>query len=263
METCEIGSYILLLCAAWLSERHGFLPDSDEKLRRLAKMTPEQWVASRDAILSKFPVVEEGWRANPRMVEEANKQERFSEVQREKINKRWDSVRARNESGNTGVSDSDTGVIPSVSVSASASASASDTVSGSANTLALTASAVPAEVPLIVLPLVKGEHRVTKAEVNLWANAYPAVDVMAELRKLLAWLDANPSRRSAKVGGSKKRITNWLSNAQDRGGRNGGNRGNGAFGHPAGANGKTGGNLDAGSRVLAAISHRQGVAHAG
>lgn len=121
MELQEIGAYLALLSVAWQSERHGYLQDDESKLRRWARMSESQWAHSRELLLSKFPVVEEGWRANPRLVEEAAKQERFSESQRDKINKRWEAERSRNESGNTGehtgVSISDTGVIPSVSVS--------------------------------------------------------------------------------------------------------------------------------------------------
>lgn len=78
MDLHEVGAYTLLLCTAWNAERHGYLPDDENLLRRWARMTREQWAESRNLLLSKFPVVESGWRANPRMVEEAEKQRLFS-----------------------------------------------------------------------------------------------------------------------------------------------------------------------------------------
>ncbi|GAA3758502.1 YdaU family protein [Terriglobus aquaticus] len=81
MDLHEIGSYTVLLLTAWMNDRHGYLPDNDEMLRRWARMSREQWSESREILLSKFPVVEDGWRANPRMVTEAEKQAAFSESQ--------------------------------------------------------------------------------------------------------------------------------------------------------------------------------------
>jgi uncharacterized protein YdaU (DUF1376 family) len=81
MDAAEVGGYFLLLCVAWESDRHGYLPNDEDKIRRWSRLTREQWVQSRDLILSKFPLTEDGWRANPRMVLEAEKARAFSEIQ--------------------------------------------------------------------------------------------------------------------------------------------------------------------------------------
>jgi uncharacterized protein YdaU (DUF1376 family) len=112
MDLNEIGAYVLLLCTAWLADRHGYLPDDENKLRRWAKMNPQEWIVSREILLSKFPVCETGFRSNPRMVLEAAKQEKFSASQRYKAGKRWALP------GDTKV---DPGAMPSVSASVSAS----------------------------------------------------------------------------------------------------------------------------------------------
>jgi uncharacterized protein YdaU (DUF1376 family) len=101
----EVGAYFSLLSNAWLSERHGYLEDDDERLRRLSRMAPKQWQRSREVLLRKFPVVEAGWRANPRMVVEAEKQVRFNGGQAVKARKRWDKdarARAAASAGNAG-----------------------------------------------------------------------------------------------------------------------------------------------------------------
>jgi uncharacterized protein YdaU (DUF1376 family) len=81
MDLNEIGAYILLLCIAWQQDRHGYLPDDENRIRRWARMSPEQWTISREILLGKFPVVESGLRGNLRMIREAEKQAEFSAKQ--------------------------------------------------------------------------------------------------------------------------------------------------------------------------------------
>ncbi len=104
MELHEVGAYLALLSTAWQAERHGYLPDDESRLRRWARMTMDPWRESRDCLLRKFPVVEDGWRANPRMVEEAERQSDYSASQKSKAEKRWGKAAALpNESpGNAG-----------------------------------------------------------------------------------------------------------------------------------------------------------------
>lgn len=68
----------------------------------------------------------------------------------------------------------------------------------------------------ITIPLADGTvHPVTLAEIAEWEQAYPAVDVMAELRKARAWCVANPANR--KTGrGIGRFLNSWLSRAAER-----------------------------------------------
>jgi uncharacterized protein YdaU (DUF1376 family) len=134
MDLHEVGAYMYLLCIAWQSERHGYLSDDDDKLRRWARMSREQWSQSRETLLAKFPVFGSGWRANLRMVREAAKQDAFSKSQSEKGRR---GGRPKKAGEKPEVSDSkpelSSGISPekpSVSVSVSASVFASDTASG-------------------------------------------------------------------------------------------------------------------------------------
>lgn len=52
----EIGAYCLLMFQGWVQSPQGYLPNDDETLRKLAKMTPEEWGESRDTIMGKFEV---------------------------------------------------------------------------------------------------------------------------------------------------------------------------------------------------------------
>lgn len=68
------------------------------------------------------------------------------------------------------------------------------------------------------LPLTdKTEYYITQVMVDKWAQLYPAVDVMQDLRGMKGWLDTNPSRRKTRKGISRF-INNWLCRTQDRGG---------------------------------------------
>ena len=55
----QVKAYLYLLCRAWLSEPMGYLPNDDDKLARIAKVTPQEWQAMRDSIMCKFVVVDD------------------------------------------------------------------------------------------------------------------------------------------------------------------------------------------------------------
>lgn len=64
----------------------------------------------------------------------------------------------------------------------------------------------------------KSLHDVYQKDVEKWSDLYPAVDILQELKKMVGWLDSNPTKRKTKRG-INRFINNWLSNAQDRGGK--------------------------------------------
>lgn len=77
----------------------------------------------------------------------------------------------------------------------------------------------PQELSGILLPLVdKTQYNVPVSKMATWTEAYPAVDVRQELRKMIAWLEANPQRRKTRRG-IDRFICTWLSREQDKGGR--------------------------------------------
>lgn len=54
-----------------------------------------------------------------------------------------------------------------------------------------------------------------------YGNLYPAVNLDTEFRKMIGWIDANPSKRKTSRG-IRRFISNWLSKVQDKGGSTGG-----------------------------------------
>ena len=74
------------------------------------------------------------------------------------------------------------------------------------------------EAPVVELPLNdRTSYVVTCTEVNEYAELYPAVDIVRELRKMRGWCLSNPQKRKTRSG-IKKFITGWLAREQDRGG---------------------------------------------
>lgn len=70
----------------------------------------------------------------------------------------------------------------------------------------------------ILLPLVdKTEYDVPLGKIEKWKEAYPAVDIEQELKKMGSWLDANSQRRKTRRG-IDRFIISWLSREQDNGG---------------------------------------------
>ena len=79
--------------------------------------------------------------------------------------------------------------------------------------------AATAEVPLLEFPC-DGSPRSWALYEELHrelSESFPSLDVLAEARKALAWVNASPERRKT-FRGMRKFLVGWLSRAQDRGG---------------------------------------------
>lgn len=63
----------------------------------------------------------------------------------------------------------------------------------------------------------KSYYEVSTEKIVQWKDTYPAVNVEQELKKMVSWCDANPTRRKTR-NGVERFINSWLSREQDRGG---------------------------------------------
>lgn len=71
---------------------------------------------------------------------------------------------------------------------------------------------------VIDLPATQGMVvSITEADVAEWRDAFPAVDVLQQLRAMRQWLLANERNRKT-ARGMRKFVVSWLSRDQDRGG---------------------------------------------
>ena len=60
----------------------------------------------------------------------------------------------------------------------------------------------------------KNEYPIFEEQVQEWAELYPAVDVIQQLRNMVGWLKSNPTKRKTRRG-ILKFVTGWLAKAQD------------------------------------------------
>lgn len=91
--TIEHGAYMLLIMHYWQA---GSLPADETRLARIARMTPDEWAASRDVLSEKFDT---GWR-HGRIDEELAKSAEISAKRKTSIEKRWKNKCATNEHTN-------------------------------------------------------------------------------------------------------------------------------------------------------------------
>ncbi|WP_425304459.1 ATPase [Vibrio furnissii] len=78
--------------------------------------------------------------------------------------------------------------------------------------------AVPEDVVLFEIPL-KGKtksHQITQSQLVELAQLYPAVDVQQQIRNMIGWCKANPTRQKTSAG-IQRFIHAWLCKEQDRG----------------------------------------------
>lgn len=74
---------------------------------------------------------------------------------------------------------------------------------------------------VIGIPTIDGnECPITQDQIQEWQQAYPAVDVLQQLREMRAWSNANPAKKKTKRG-IPKFIVGWLGKEQDKGGHPG------------------------------------------
>lgn len=74
-------------------------------------------------------------------------------------------------------------------------------------------------LPVMTFPTVgtgPKEWILTSAQVDKWSESYPGLDIKAEARKALAWVDANQGRRKT-AGGMKKFLNGWMVRTVDSG----------------------------------------------
>jgi hypothetical protein len=74
----------------------------------------------------------------------------------------------------------------------------------------------PKAVDRIKFSEIEGWTGITETDLNDWRAAYPACDIGMQLNQAAVWAKSNPKKRK---GNWCRFLTNWLSRAQERGGR--------------------------------------------
>jgi uncharacterized protein YdaU (DUF1376 family) len=196
------AAYRNLLDELWL--RDGLLPDDDRVLGNICG-DARRWDEVKPAVLAHFTRTVEGWR-HPTHDEVA------AESQRRRDKQAAYRLRVGNTSGN-GIGNTSGNKRPSPSPSPSPSPY---TVSDSKIKVVSSASAKgPTHEPpaVLIFPVTgKGPSTwgLTESLVAEWTAAFPALDVLAESRKALVWIQAN-RRKTAR--GMPRFLVAWLNRA--------------------------------------------------
>lgn len=61
-------------------------------------------------------------------------------------------------------------------------------------------------------------ENISPEQVEIWKEAFPAVDIRGEIKRAGVWMSGNPTKRKKNV---QRFLSNWLSRRQERGGGNG------------------------------------------
>ena len=92
------------------------------------------------------------------------------------------------------------------------------------NTICSELNESPSEQVVISLPLNdKSTRDITESEVEAYQELYQNVNVTQELKNMLGWLNANPTKRKTKKG-IDRFVNGWLSRKQDSGGNSSNSR---------------------------------------
>ena len=225
MSGVEFGCSMRLLMYQWVE---GTVPDNLTMLARLCRVTLPEMEAAWPMVSQWFPEVAPGKLANHFMYSQREvlkaDREQMREAGRASVKKRHDRQPKVNDSVGTlqnSVNDSVGTLQNSVNENLLESESESEldkeqvlsTLAPSAKKPALDAGSQPAGT----LPLVDGtDFTITKSQVAEWKEAFPAVDVLQQLREMKVWTQAHKDRRKTQRGIMKFVVT-WLSREQDKG----------------------------------------------
>jgi uncharacterized protein YdaU (DUF1376 family) len=220
----EHGAYLLLLMNYW--QRGKPLPDSNDRLATVARTLNDRWTTVRKALEEFFEIRDGFWyhKRIERDLEKVNSQAsaasragkasakaRLDKKMERPFNDRSTTVQRRTEQPlNHTDTDTDTDTDKSKTLAPSAKA-----LEASAQVTALVP--LPPPEPIIgTIPLVDGsQFGFTQADVSGWCDAYPAVNVMGELKQMREHAKANPQKRKTPKG-IRRFITAWLAREQDK-----------------------------------------------
>lgn len=213
-ENEEVGVYVRLLNYEWIN---GSLPHDTKRLARIVRISHKKFQKNWKKISKKFFFRD----INGDQILQNSKMENV----REEIN---NYLKKQRESGRKGAEkrwgkDSDPNGEPIATPMANGCLSFSSSYLKESSSLCSEDSSP--EPPkssgeskvILTVPLIKkdGEFEITENMIKEYKEAFPGIDVLAELRKLKIWNQDNPQNRKTR-GGFKRHVLGWLSRAQNR-----------------------------------------------
>lgn len=216
------GAYIRLMCYQWNSEEQA-IPADDSDLAILSRMGSD-WAAKGERVKRCFEPLPDkpGFLRNERLYLCWLEVSRFHELQRQK-GIASGSARRRSAAAKPKLNRGSTAVEPELNLE---SESESDTDIEYKKEYSLCPESeqkpplrtpLPPHKRITWNPLTRNFDGITPDDLQRWTSAFPAVDIDAELKRAALWVDSNKARGRKK--NYFKFLTNWLSRAQEGGGR--------------------------------------------
>lgn len=247
MSPAEVGAYIRLLCRAWYEDPPGSIPDDDILLAKWTGMGKRNWLRAKPKVLSVWAFSDSTRRYHQKRLcsEYMYSEERAaknSKKARNAAKKRWDSYKesclehSLEHACSNGLallehSNSDAPICQSQSQSQSSSlflhsSEKEEEEKSFCAEMKKASSPAPPSPTLLTFPC-NGTAKswdLTEKQLAEWKELFPSLDLLAECRSALAWVDASPSRKKT-AGGMKRFLVGWFGRAQDKGRANGNGNG--------------------------------------
>ncbi len=203
MSLTEIGAYMLLLSHCWLDNG---IPTDVNQLARIVKVNEKQFARMWQGPLSECFYLRSGRLQNVRLDAERTKQADYKRRQTDAADKRWDRVRNAVASSRH---------IPDASHRDALQSPISDLRSPSAEKNIKT-SGEASSPPFCEFPTIGSISTwiCTEAQVLEWEGLFTNIDVKAQLRTAMAWINANADKRKT-AKGMPRFLVSWLTRAVD------------------------------------------------
>lgn len=206
------GIWWEMLCCMWDAKERGMLEGTREQLCRLIGCTQEELSRSlKEISVTKTGDVTE---CND-LVTVINRRMHRDERERKLTRSRVKKHRGKEEKREC--NDDVTGA--SSSSSSSSFSSLENIQYGEESTSAVDDKSSPGRrsVKIVYNFNTRSWENITLEQLDFWSKTYPALNIQAQLARIAAWLDANPTNRKSNYA---RFINGWLSRDQDRAPRN-------------------------------------------
>jgi uncharacterized protein YdaU (DUF1376 family) len=215
MSLQERGAYITLICLCWTE---GSLPSDANRLARLCGIPSTMFRKLWPAIAVCFREAGDDRLIHPRLEREREKQTSYRRRQSDAATLRWSQ---RHATAVASYSQATSEPMPETCHRNALLSSSSSVDLKTSSEPTITAPEPKDTSPsLLTFPTI-GAHGATwhlrETQAGEWRSLFPAVDVLGEARKALAWLQANPTKRKT-AKGMPRFLVGWLSRCVDRGG---------------------------------------------
>jgi len=218
LSTVEHGAYMLLIFHYWCTGKP--IPDDDTKLARITRLTPEEWLTARVAIEGLFSVHGSAW--HHKRIEEELETATDRYERRASAGRKGGKAKAMPEQCSSNAkamlkqcSSNAKATTPTPTPTTTSTSTGTKTDTDISCNDAEASAPLPPHKRIVWSADAQNFAGVEDGDIQVWQEAYPAVDVRSQLAKARAWVMANPTKRKKNW---YRFLAGWMSRCQERGG---------------------------------------------